>query len=269
MRRAGSILHIRSATSVEDRRSARQRTKHNARNGRRTGRARSARRLVAGRLSSLLAVPDDRRLCRLARRRPGLTPCHADQHVALAVPHHRVGHPRPPGLRLGYARPDQVQPGEERRDLRTRVVDELPGGVFRRQPFGERFVVVGRAADDQAAARRDQPGVACADLSAVSASRKCRTAPRMTHTGSAGSMTGAGDPDQPAARRGRAGPPRPRPHRDRREARGRARAPSGPGRRRPPGPWAGSPARSGGRPGWRVVRRLGRGTGRCPHWRPR
>ena len=60
--------------------------------------------------------------------------------------------------------PDQLQPGEERHDVLPGVVDELPGGVFRCQPLGERLVVVGRAADDQAAARRDQPGVPRGDL---------------------------------------------------------------------------------------------------------
>ena len=66
------------------------------------------RRLGCSSRVPLISAP-----CRLARWRSGLTPGHAGQHVALAVPQHRLGHPRPPGLRLGDARAHQLQPGEE------------------------------------------------------------------------------------------------------------------------------------------------------------
>ena len=58
-------------------------------------------------------------------RTSGTAARHAGQHVALAAPYYRLGHPRSPGLRLGDARAHQVQPGEERLDVGTRMV--VPG----------------------------------------------------------------------------------------------------------------------------------------------
>ena len=94
-------------------------------------------------------------------RRPtsGTTTCNTGQHVALAAPQHRLGHPRPPGLRLGDAWPDEIQPGEERLDVGARMVVPGGGGVLRRQPLAERLVVIARHRDDQAASRRHQPRV--------------------------------------------------------------------------------------------------------------
>ena len=57
---------------------------------------------------------------------------HAGQHVPDTVARHRFGHPGPPGLRLGEARPGQLQPAEERLDHLGRVVMPGRGGVFRR-----------------------------------------------------------------------------------------------------------------------------------------
>jgi hypothetical protein len=45
---------------------------------------------------------------------------HPGHHVALSAAQ-RLGHPRPPGLRLGDTRLHQLQPGEERLAVGTRM----------------------------------------------------------------------------------------------------------------------------------------------------
>jgi hypothetical protein len=114
-----------------------------------------------------------------------LAPYHAGQHVALAVPQYRLGHPGPPCLRLGDARAHQLQPGEERRDVGERVV--VPG----RAVYSAASCLPRPSSSTLAAEMtRQLPGAISRAYPAVtaraaSASMKCRTAPRMTHTGRA------------------------------------------------------------------------------------